>query len=113
MRVSSVTLPPLMGTLKSTRTRTCQPDTSTSRTVFLFMAASRLELLGHDRREIRRAARVGPLVVVPGNDLDHRSAQDHRRKAIHDRGARIALEVDRHQRPPGEAGVALHRALGR
>ena len=40
MRVSSVTLPPFSGTLKSTRQRTCLPFRSMSLMLFLAMPAS-------------------------------------------------------------------------
>src|SRR5512142_1280966 len=92
MRVSSLTLPSLIGTLKSTRTRTRFPFTSISRTVFLLNILSSqvhnkrmgskkplaflspynlvLEGLGHQRGQVSRAAGVTPLVVIPGNDLD-------------------------------------------
>src|SRR5256885_4024877 len=107
MRESSVTLPSSSGTLKSTRTRTRFPATSRSRIVSLSMGrsgcfrpppsggaggASR-ELRGDEGQEVRAAAAVAPLVVVPGDDLDHRPAEHHRALAVDDRRARVAPEV--------------------
>src|SRR5688572_29458118 len=105
MRESSLTLPSSMGTLKSTRTKTRLPCGSMSLTVCfskggapalfggcerwcrLLRAAGRslhlalssatlAQLPGHERDEVRDAARVAPLVVVPGDDLDHVAEDD-------------------------------------
>src|SRR5438046_8588245 len=106
MRESSVTLPSSSGTLKSTRTKTRFPATSRSRIVSLFMGrsgcsrpprsggaggASR-ELRGDESQEIGTATAVTPLVVVPGDDLDHRPAEHHGAGRVDDRGARVATE---------------------
>src|SRR5690349_12791332 len=87
MRLSSVTLPSCIGTLKSTRMRTRLPLRSMSFTVFLFMGAPTpthtlpkflefgegwgggLKTLCHHRRKISSAAGVTPFIVVPCNDL--------------------------------------------
>src|SRR5260221_4570904 len=120
MRESSVTLPSSSGTLKSTRTKTRLPVTSASRTVSLSMPrsgdragrmAETTRQLGRDEvEEIGAAAAVGPLAVVPGDDLHHRAAKDHGGLGVDDRGARIAPEVGRHQGLVGDAEDALHRA---
>src|SRR5512141_249240 len=114
MRESSVTLPSANGTLKSTRTNTRLSATSTSRMVSLFMAGSDGD--GQARRhvgdQVRDAAAVAPLVVVPGDDLDHRAAADHGQRAVDDRAAVVGLEVHRHERLVGDAEDALHRAGG-
>src|SRR5712692_7481037 len=47
--------------------------------------------------EIGDAAGVAPLVVVPGEDLDHRATYDHRRETIDDRRMRIASQIGRDQ----------------
>src|SRR5688572_33022313 len=80
IRESSVTLPSASGTLKSTRTKTRLPATSASRTVSLSMgAAASGSRDGQARRdvgdEVGHAAAVAPLVVVPGDDLDHVPAE--------------------------------------
>ena len=90
IRVSSATRPPSSGTLKSTRTSTRRPASSASRTLALgnppprasivtvisgcsnpwrLSARSLLEDLAG---QLDAAVRVAPLVVVPGDRLDHR-----------------------------------------
>src|SRR5690242_11345655 len=109
MRVSSVIAPPSSsGTLKSTRTSTCLPRTSISRTVALFM----LQPLTHEVRQVGDAAGIAPLVVVPGDDLDHVVSQHHRRETIDDRGVRVATEVAGDQRLVGIVEDAVHLASG-
>src|SRR5690349_7124803 len=121
-RESSVTLPSSRGTLKSTRTKTRLPATSTSRMVSLSMGRSAAllppsgggtgaggKLRGHERQEVGATAAVAPLVVVPGDDLDHRPAKHHGARRVDDRGARVAAEVRRHQRLVRYAQDALHR----
>src|SRR5688572_27439008 len=126
-RESSLTLPSSMGTLKSTRTRTRLPAGSKSRTVSLSIsggAARRLrgaalaeafaEALADVRHEIGDAAAVAPLVVIPGDDLDHPLADDHRRQRVDDRRAVVALVVHRDERLVADAEDALHGvSLGR
>src|SRR6185503_12052950 len=106
-RESSLTLPSSRGTLKSTRTKTRLPATSTSRMVSLSMGCSAplwsppsggsagpgRELGGHEREEVGAAAAVAPFVVVPGDDLHHRPAEDHRALRVDDGRARVAPEV--------------------
>ncbi len=67
MRVSSATWPFSSGTLRSARTRTCLPATSASRTDRgrRLSAPYRGQRAGHPLDEIRQAAAVAPLVVVP------------------------------------------------
>ena len=115
MRESSVTLPSSSGTLKSTRTKTRLPVASTSRMVSLSMVMPLAgdadgEPRGDEADQVGDAAAVAPLVVVPGDDLDHRAAEDHRRVGVDDRGARVAPEVGRDERLVGDAEDALHRA---
>src|SRR5215217_5443967 len=93
MRLSSVTLPSCIGTLKSTRMRTRLPLRSISFTVFLFMNAPRvysrqenrytrnllvylsawilLQTLCDHGCQISRAAGITPFVVIPCNNLHH------------------------------------------
>ena len=111
MRVSSLTCPSSMGTLKSTRTRTRLPAGSKSRTVSLSMAQALgdagVQPSGHEVDEVRDAAAVAPLVVVPGDDLDQVATHGHRAGGVDDRGACVALEVDGHERVVRDAQDAL------
>src|SRR5437870_2621025 len=114
MRESSVTLPSSSGTLKSTRTKTRLPATSTSRIVSLSTSGGSRgagrQLRGDECQEVGTAAAVAPLVVVPGDDLHHRPAEHHRARRVDDRGARVTPEVGRYERLVRHAEDALHRA---
>src|SRR5438309_3036732 len=120
MRVSSATPPFSSGTLKSTRTRTRLTCGSRSRTVRLskltrVLAASgdrNAHLRGDELGDVGEAARVTPLVVVPGNDLDH-VAEDDRVHRTHDRGMRVALEITRDERLLGVIHDPLERSFRR
>src|SRR2546426_12564060 len=121
MRVSSATAPAsFSGTLKSTRTSTRFPRGSTSSTVRLRKVTPRLAAggdrladLGRDERgNVREPARVTPLVVVPGDDLDHIAERD-RVDAAHDRGVLVALQVARDERLLGVVHDPLERSLRR
>src|SRR5450756_2584642 len=70
----------------------------------------RSEPLGDDPDEVRDAAAVAPLVVVPRDDLHEVAAQDHRACAVDDRRARVAAEVGAHKRLVTDAEDALHGA---
>src|SRR6185437_17102285 len=90
MRVSSVIVPPSSsGTLKSSRTSTRLPRTSTSRTVALSM----LEPLSHEVGQVGDPAGIAPLIVVPGDDLDHVVAQHHCREAVNDGRVGVTPEI--------------------
>src|SRR5205823_6838135 len=99
------TSPPASGTLKSTRTRTRFPRGSKSRMVRLANATRGLaaggdrlaELRGDKGRDVGETAGVPPLVVVPGDHLDHVAEHD-RVDAAHDRRVSVALEIARDQR---------------
>ena len=90
MRVSSLTLPSSMGTLKSTRTRTrlpCGIEVPDRELVHGRLSGrsvarrgrAQAEARGHEaRRRSAHAAAVAPLVVVPGDDLHEVAAQRHR-----------------------------------
>src|SRR5690348_12521670 len=110
MRVSSVMAPAASrGTLKSTRTKTRFPPTSTSSMVFL---ATLQSLAGNVDGQVADAAGVAPLVVVPGDDLDH--IADHERiQGAHDSRVRVALEVHRDQRLFSVGHDPLQRSLRR
>src|SRR5262245_28756244 len=124
MRESSVTLPSWSGTLKSTRTKTRFPAASRSRTVSLSMfeflpgrgagsgRRGDRQALRDERGEIRDAAAVAPLVVVPGDDLHEVAAQDHVRREVDDGRAAVTAEVGRDERVVARAQDALE-AVGR
>src|SRR3990170_849851 len=132
IRESSVILPSSRGTLKSTRTKTRFPATSTSRIVSLSIYVLPVcvrrwatgpsgRLRGNRGRELRRdhldqvgaSAAVTPLVVVPGDHLHEVPAEDHRARRVYDRGARVAPEVRRDERLVRHAEDPGHRAGGR
>jgi hypothetical protein len=48
---------------------------------------------GHELHEIRNAAAVTPLVVVPGHNLGEVVAEQHGARRVNDCGARVAAEV--------------------
>src|SRR6266566_8081347 len=101
IRVSSVMCSSASrGTLKSTRTSTRLPATWMSRMVFLFIIYhSRLKaFLCNEVCQVGNAARVTPLVIVPGENFNHIATKDHSQESIDDRGVRIATEVGRNKR---------------
>src|SRR5690348_2032894 len=74
-RVSSLTRPPSIGTLKSTRTRARRPWSSASSRVRKVMAVV-LDQLRHVDGGVAHPGREAPLVVVPGEDPAE-AAVDH------------------------------------
>src|SRR4051812_38551459 len=79
MRVSSVTLPPSSGTLKSTRTSARLPRSSSSRrSVIVFLFIRGLQADADVAQQIDAARGVAPLVVVPARDLEQRAVDDVR-----------------------------------
>src|SRR4030095_14785454 len=116
IRLSSVTLPSCIGTLKSTRMKTRFPLRSMSFTVFLFMIAPRvykqtrkqvhkcwiyllvhlstclplLQALCHERSQVGCPAGVSPLVIVPRNHLDHVADDKRIHRTEHRRVGRAA-----------------------
>src|SRR5204862_1763877 len=69
-------------------------------------------LLREERAQVAHAAGVAPLVVVPGDHLDHVAADDHRAQAVDDRAVGIALEVAADERLFGVLYVATHPTAG-
>src|SRR5687767_13456829 len=112
MRVSSSTLPSLIGTLKSTRMKTRSPlrgrslmdnlatkIQSTDYTDFqnnnlcnLWMDLQ--SLAGDILDQIAHTTRVAPLVVVPRKHLQHLSADHFRVLSIDDRRIRVSPEIN-------------------
>src|SRR5262245_6683593 len=110
MRASSPTSPaPVSGTLKSTRRNTRRPVRSTSSMVRLGNDGRPwvLQGLAHVEDEVADPARVAPLVVVPGEDLDQVALDERGRGAVHDRRVRVAVEVRRDQLLVGEGQDVL------
>ena len=67
----------------------------------------------HDRNcQVGHAAGVAPLVVVPGNNLDHVAVDNGGELPVDDGGAAVALQVHRHQRILAVAQDALQLPLG-
>ncbi len=66
-------------------------DTLKRRERMLFFSATS----GHELHEIRNAAAVTPLVVIPGHYLGEVVAEQHGACRINDCGARVATEVRR------------------
>src|SRR5688500_14406302 len=118
MRLSSVTLPSCIGTLKSTRIRTRLPFRSISFTVFLFMRCSAhigkqenrytsplpvylstfvlSQTLHNHCCQVSGAAGIAPFIVVPRYNLDH--VADHKRiQGAEHRGVIRAAQVGRDQ----------------
>ena len=67
----------------------------------------RLEDLG---RSSTQPVRVAPLVVVPGDRLDHRAVHDHRGAGVEDRRVRVADDVRRDDRLLGVGEDPFQRA---
>src|SRR5258708_20638441 len=108
MRVSSVMCcSESNGTLKSARTNTRFPARSISRIVFLFMSFVLMKkgsplpgdpqplpaFLSDEVREISNTAGVAPLVIVPGEDLDHLATPNHGHLSVHDPEIRIPTQI--------------------
>src|SRR5271165_3443977 len=115
-RVSSATAPSLSGTLRSSRTTTRFPR----RLPASRKPLKRIELLGYARERLREnhlghvgePARVAPLVVVPGGDLDE-VAVGVGQPGVDDRAVGRALEVARDELFFAEEHDVFERAAGR
>merc|ERR1711862_705776 len=68
--------------------------------------------LGHVLDEIDNAARVAPLVVVPGHELHERGVQHDARLGVEGAGDGARLEVGGHESLVAVAQESLHVALG-
>src|SRR5690606_31410400 len=129
MRVASVTLPSLTGTLRSTRTSTRLPAMSV-RVSRVLKAMGRLPAgqRGYGAREgairissdqfAKRNGRVGhavreaPLVVVPGQDAHEVAVEDLGLVGGEVRGVAVVVEVDRDERAGDVVEDALQFAFG-
>ena len=103
-----VTTPSLTGTFRSSRIRTRLP--ARSRSLMRSSLHARCACLGRPRpgeRGVEHAVGEAPLVVVPGAHLDQRPAMTLVMRRIEDRGVRVVVEVDRHQRRLGVGQDAL------
>ena len=113
--MSSVIAPFLIGTLKSTRTKTRLPVRSRSVT----RTGHLQPLLAEEAQQVDAAARIAPLVVVPRQDLHEVAVHDAGVRRVEDRRVGVAAEVDRDElaslycRMPfsGPSAAALNAAL--
>src|SRR5215203_4178291 len=130
MRLSSVTLPSAMGTLKSTRIKTRLPLRSISFTVFLFMIAPiyknrytgfccvpvylfvsfLLQTFRHQCREISSAGCIAPFVIIPSHHFDH-VAKDNCIHGAENTGELGAAQVCRDERLISDIQNAFHRTI--
>src|SRR3954447_23428842 len=105
-RVSSVTLAPSIGTLRSTRTRTFLPVRSSGKSSRVLNPLTSPQAR-HCSGGINHAVRKAPFIVVPADDADQ-LALDHRRfEAVDGRAGAGVLKVDRDQRLVGVIENAL------
>mmetsp|Transcript_21235 Transcript_21235/g.58916 ORF Transcript_21235/g.58916 Transcript_21235/m.58916 type:complete len:431 (+) Transcript_21235:244-1536(+) len=68
--------------------------------------------LGGDLSKVNHTLAVAPLVVVPGNNLDHVITHDHGQSGVNGSALVHALEVSRHQGLIGHGQNVLHGASG-
>src|SRR3954447_23534749 len=109
-RVSSVTLAPSIGTLRSTRTNTFLPVKSSGRSSSVLNLRLTSAEAAHRRSCVDHAVRETPFIVVPADDA-HQLALDHCCLEAVDRRARTGVhEVDRDQRLVGVIEDALEAA---
>src|SRR6185503_1809298 len=78
-RVSSVTDAPSIGTLRSTRTRTVLPVSSSGRSSRVLNLAK----LPHRPGRIDHPVREAPFVVVPADHAHQRAVEHRRLQAVH------------------------------
>src|SRR5205814_9164430 len=110
-RVSSAILPSFRGTLKSSRTRTLLPATSTS-SKDAFTLGVCLKPLGHVGDQVDHPAAEPPLVVVPTDDLGCALTERDGQRRIDYRRVGIGLEVGGHQRLVADGQDAAQFAVG-
>src|SRR5216117_1942009 len=109
MRVSSVILPPSIGTLRSARMKTRLPASGTS-----LMRLKRTALLRVHQRHggVEHAVGEAPLVVVPGADFHQRALGHAGQASVENCARRVVVEVRGHQRLAGVLEQALQVGLG-
>src|SRR5688500_11314850 len=95
-RVSSVTSPSAIGTLRSTRTSAFFPLTSprSSRGLNDVMASNEPR---HRGGGVDHPVREAPFIVVPGEDADQLALEHGRREAVDGRACGAMIVVDRNQ----------------
>src|SRR5579883_1240890 len=114
MRVASLTSPLFIGTLRSTRTSTRLPFTSTWSSVrnadtlppgkFFWLASAQL---AHRDGGVGHTVGEAPLVVIPRHHADQRAVHNLGLVHVEDRAVRIVVEIHRNVRVVGEAEDAL------
>src|SRR5436190_757752 len=105
-RVSSVTLAPSIGTLRSTRTSTFEPVSSSGRSSRVLKPLTSAEL-GHRRGGVDHAVREAPFVVVPADDPNELAFEHRGFKAVDGGALRRVNDVHRHDRLVGVDENAL------
>ena len=101
-RVSSVTLAPSIGTLRSTRTSIFLPVRSSGRSSRVLKRAvtyNRVRAIA--ARGVDHSVREAPFIVVPADDADQLAFEDGRFETIDRRARRSVHEVDRDHRLVG------------
>src|SRR3569623_1646827 len=96
-RVSSVTLALSIGTLRSTRTSTFLPVSSSGRSSRVLNALT-LPELAHRMGGVDHAVREAPLVVVPADDADQLAVEHGGLEAVDCRAGRRMDDVGRDKR---------------
>src|SRR5438552_1943340 len=87
--------PPLIGTLKSTRTNARLPLRSRSLIESFGTTPTLQAPLDEHAQQVHASVRVAPLVVVPREDLHEVAVHDLCIRGVDNRGIGIALEIDR------------------
>src|SRR6476661_8125831 len=105
-RVSSVTLAPSIGTLRSTRTSTLLPVRSSGRSSSVLKRLTSAKL-AHSRGRVDHAVGEAPFIVVPADDANQFAFEHRRLEAVDGRARRRVHEVDRDHRLIGVIEDAL------
>src|SRR5579862_1608586 len=115
MRVTSVTLPSCIGTLRSTRTSTRLPFTSASSRLRKLMGGE-LALssgeLPHRYGRVDHAVGEAPLVVIPRHHANERAVHHLGLIHVENRRVRIVIEIARDVGGFGEAENTLELLAG-
>src|SRR5580698_8388886 len=101
MRASLPTSPSLMGTFRSSRISTRLSFRSRPVILMIFMDFGRRPPsfdLGPGSDGVEHAVGKTPFIVVPGADLHERALDYLGERRIVDRGVRVVVEIDRHER---------------
>src|SRR5690348_7622374 len=106
-RVSSVTLAPSIGTLRSTRTRTFLPVKSSGRSSSVLKWSLTSAELPHCVRGVDHAVGEAPFIVIPADNADQLAFEDRGLEAVDGRACAGVHEVNRDDRLVGIVKDAL------